>query len=44
MFAVVGGTWALAGATVGLVAEFQERIRRGAAVLGSLGALLGARV
>jgi hypothetical protein len=42
MFGVVGGTWMLAGATFGLITEFQDRIRTGAAVLGSLGAVLGA--
>ena len=42
MFGVVGGTWMLAGATLGLIAEFQDRIRTGAAALGSLGAVLGA--
>jgi len=42
MFGVVGGTWMLAGATFGLVTEFQDRIRMRAAALGSSGALLGA--
>jgi hypothetical protein len=42
MFGVVGGTWTLAGATLGLMTEFQDRIRTRAAALGSLGALLGA--
>jgi hypothetical protein len=41
-FSVVGGTWVLAGATFGLITEFQDRIRMRAAALGSLGALLGA--
>lgn len=41
MFSVVGGTWVLAGATFGLVSEFQDQIRTRAAVLGTLGALLG---
>jgi hypothetical protein len=39
---VVLGTWALAGATIGLVVAFQEWIRGGAALIGSLGASLGA--
>ena len=42
MFGVVGGTWMLAGGTFGLITEFQDRIRTGAAALGSLGSLLGA--
>ena len=42
MFGVVGGTWMLAGATLALITEFQDRIRTGAAALGSLGAVLGA--
>jgi hypothetical protein len=42
MFGVVGGTWMLAGATFGLITEFQDRIRTGAAALGAFGALLGA--
>lgn len=41
MFSVVGGTWALAGATLGLVSEFQDRVRTRAAFLGTLGAVLG---
>jgi hypothetical protein len=41
-FSVVGGTWLLAGAIFGLVTEFQDRIRGRAALLGSLGAVMGA--
>ena len=41
MLSVVGGTWVLGGATFGLVTEFQDQIRTRAAVLGTLGALLG---
>ena len=41
-FSVVGGTWLLAGATLGLVSMFADRIRGGAALLGSLGAMTGA--
>jgi hypothetical protein len=41
-FSVVFGTWALAGATIGLVFGFQDRIREGAALIGSLGASIGA--
>jgi hypothetical protein len=38
---VVLGMWMLAAATFGLVATFQDRIRGGAAFLGSLGAAVG---
>jgi hypothetical protein len=41
-FSVVFGTWALAGATIGLVGAFQDRIRGGVAVTGSIGASIGA--
>jgi hypothetical protein len=41
-FSVVGGTWALAGATLALITEFQDRIRTWTAALGALGAVLGA--
>jgi hypothetical protein len=40
-FSVVVGTWVLTGATFGLVTEFQDRIRGIAALLGTLGALIG---
>ena len=39
---VVIGTWSLAAATIGLVFAFQDRIRWGVALLGSIGALVGA--
>jgi hypothetical protein len=42
LVSVVIGTWALAGALIGLVFSFQDRIRWGAAALGSVGALAGA--
>jgi len=42
MFGVVGGTWMLAGAALGLITEFQDRIRTRASSLGAIGALLGA--
>jgi len=39
---VVLGTWALAGAIFGLVSMFADRIRGRAALVGSLGAVMGA--
>jgi hypothetical protein len=42
MLTVVGGTWALAIATVGLILAFQDSIRGVAAVIGSIGAAAGA--
>ena len=41
-FSVVFGTWALACATIGLVFGFQDRIGAGSALIGSLGASIGA--
>ena len=42
MLTVVGGTWALALATVSLILAFQDNIRGVAAVVGSIGASAGA--
>jgi hypothetical protein len=42
MLTIVGGTWALAIATVGLIFAFQDSIRGVAALAGSIGASAGA--